>query len=52
SFQKLGLLSSIVTNDDLIVYCEHLKDLCIDFNERFEDILNMAILIWPFQGGY
>lgn len=40
-------------NDDLIVYCQRLKNIHSDYKERFQNILNMDILDWvdldPFQ---
>ncbi|VVC31373.1 Hypothetical protein CINCED_3A015940 [Cinara cedri] len=32
--------------DNLVVYCQHVENLHIDFKERFLDILNMNLLDW------
>jgi zinc finger BED domain-containing protein 5/7/8/9 len=50
NFPNLTAVSFI--NDDLVVYCQHLKNLHSDFKERFQDILNMDIPDWvldPFS---
>ncbi|XP_014481742.1 PREDICTED: SCAN domain-containing protein 3-like [Dinoponera quadriceps] len=50
NFPNLSAVS--FSNDDLLIYCQHLKNLHDDFKERFQDILNMDIPDWvldPFS---
>lgn len=42
-FHNLPNLPVSCSNDELFAYCEHLKNLHIDFTERYQDILNLEI---------
>ncbi|KAG0438021.1 SCAN domain-containing protein 3 [Dictyocoela muelleri] len=49
-FQNLKSVESC--DNDILAYVQHLESLCVDFNQRFEDVLSMNIPDWildPYQ---
>ena len=51
-YQFPNLASVEQTEEDILIYCDHLEALNGDFNGRFQDIINMKIHDWvldPFS---
>lgn len=45
-FPSLGAISSELTDEDLVVYVKHLKQLHDDMQARFSDLLQMTVPHW------
>lgn len=45
-FPSLGVTSSELTDDDLVVYVKHLKQLHDDLQARFSDLLQVTVPHW------
>lgn len=48
-YQFPNLLQEKKHNDDVLIYCHHLETLYNDFNNAFEDVLNIKTLDWGFR---